>query len=882
MRKRIISMLLCLAVLFSMALPVWAEKEEEAEQVREPDLRISDVKEFMAFAESCRLDSYSRDLYVVLEADIDLDGTEFDSIPIFCGSFDGQSHTISGLELTGDGSAQGLFRYVTDTAQVQNLSVEGRIHPGGSRNQVGGIAGQNAGSITNCAFEGSVSGSDCVGGIAGSNTVTGIVDGCTVGGEISGEHFVGGLAGENQGVIRSCVNRAAVNVTARQNTVQIADINMQTLTNSEAANTTTDIGGIAGNSTGVIRACVNYADVGYKHMGYNVGGIAGTQSGYVVQCENYGFIQGRKEVGGIIGQMEPASVIEYTEDTLQILKGQLSTMTGLVNRASSNAQSNAGSIGSHLGVLQDQTQAARDAVGALIPDMDDPQLPDQDAFLAAQNTLSNTLGSMSGTVRGIANATRNTVSGLTRDLQAVANQVGAMSRTIGEAEENVGGSITDVSDLDTAEDLSGKVEGTVNHGDVLGDLNIGGIVGAMATENDLDLLEDWEQYGEESLNFESEIRAVVLNCENRGVVNCQKQFAGGIAGWQSMGLVKNSVNTGTLNAEAAKYVGGISGQSLGFLRGCSAKCEIRAASVAGGIAGSAAIATDCLSMVKLVDVTEQTGAILGTREENTTDVEDPIANNFYLSVTEDVGAIDGISYEGLGQPLTNNYFLVQKSLSDIFKSVQIRFIYEDGTMHKVTVSTGGRLNEDQIPQVPPKEGYTAYWEGLADAELTDILFDMEFHAAYTPYRTTLASEAQTAAELPLVLLEGSFTEEAAVAVEFGGNVPSLAEGEVLLESYTITAVEAGHTARLWHDADAEKLKLLVNGEPTEYRVDGSYLAFSMTETEAVVMLVQTPARIPWYGYAIVGAAAVLVIGVTVAVCRAAKKKKEASAEQEQA
>ncbi|MBM6901369.1 hypothetical protein H6B10_17125, partial [Gemmiger formicilis] len=34
-----------------------------------------------------------------------------------------------------------------------------------------------------------------IGGIAGTNTVTGIITGCTVNGSVYGDHFVGGMAG---------------------------------------------------------------------------------------------------------------------------------------------------------------------------------------------------------------------------------------------------------------------------------------------------------------------------------------------------------------------------------------------------------------------------------------------------------------------------------------------------------------------------------------------------------------------------------------------------------------------------------------------------------------------------------------------------------------
>ena len=92
--------------------------------------------------------------------------------------------------------------------------------------------------------------------------------------------------------------------------MELSDITIDSVTNSEAANTATDLGGIVGLSRGVIRECSNSGTVGYRNMGYNVGGIAGTQSGYIVDCRNDGAVQGRKDVGGIVGQLEPAVVLD--------------------------------------------------------------------------------------------------------------------------------------------------------------------------------------------------------------------------------------------------------------------------------------------------------------------------------------------------------------------------------------------------------------------------------------------------------------------------------------------------------------------------------------------------------------------------------------------
>ena len=82
MLKKFFSILLCVAFLLSCALSVSAEPEE-VQEVHLPDVVITNEKEFLAFAESCRLDSYSKDLYVVLDADLDLSDADFAGVPIF-------------------------------------------------------------------------------------------------------------------------------------------------------------------------------------------------------------------------------------------------------------------------------------------------------------------------------------------------------------------------------------------------------------------------------------------------------------------------------------------------------------------------------------------------------------------------------------------------------------------------------------------------------------------------------------------------------------------------------------------------------------------------------------------------------------------------------
>lgn len=862
MTKKLLSLLLCTVLLLAMAAPTLAQEEKEV-------LTVTTAQQLLDLAEHCRLDSFSQGLTVVLGADIDLTDTEFTDIPIFSGIFDGAGHKITGLQLSGAGATRGFFRYLTATAVVKDLQLQALVAIEGSRERIGALAGENAGQIINCTATVDVTGGNRVGGLVGTNTVTGIIDNAQVSGTVSGDHFVGGIAGENLGVIRSCVNTALVNTTPQQNQVDISDITMDSLTNSEAISTVTDIGGIAGISSGVIRQCENQGSVGYRQMGYNIGGIAGTQSGYIVDCENHGHIQGRKEVGGIVGQMEPVTVLAYSVDALQTLEGQLGTMSQLVNQASAEAMTGTAELERQVASLQSQADAARQAADVLMGDTQDP-----DALLAAYNSLSDALIQMPQTLQSISATAQGTATGLTDDLISITGQVNAMGSTMQQARDNLGAVATDVSDEDTPEDLSGKVEKCRNYGDVLADMDAGGIAGAMAMETDLDVLQDFSVTGEVSLDLQLQLRLVVLDCENRGTVTGKKQNAGGIAGGQLLGLIRGCTNTGTIEAEGAEYVGGICGISAGKLRENRAKCQITAGAYAGGIAGSALTVTDSIAITKLLDATEKTGGILGWMEP-AQNVE--CQENYYLPVEGDLGGIDGISYEAAAQALTLEEFLQLKGLPESMKTVTVRFVQEDGTETQVPVPLGGQLEEAQIPAIPEQSGSSGRWEELEDASLTRILFDMSFQAVYTPYSATIRSEQTSPDGRPLVLAEGAFTKNAAVSVQALDASPQV-QGEQLLESWQLTLTEPADTVRflLPEDAAADRLVLRVLDQDgtwrkTEFSVDGSYGVFTPPEGITGFAIVRT--AFPYWIVAVIVVAILAAAAVTAVYILKKKKAK---------
>lgn len=300
---------------------------------------INTPEEFLNFAQKCYLDSWSAGKIIVLEQDIDLTGLPLDMIPVFAGTFDGQGHTIQGFRPDGQGYVAGLFRYIREGGVVQNLTLKGNIQAVNEKECIGGLCGINYGTIKNCSFSGVVSGQNIVGGIAGRNETSGNITKCSVDGRITGYYSTGGVVGTNHGVITFCTNQADVN----ENSAWVEEddqmgtglfFSFQATDDSIELYSGVDTGGIAGYSDGLIERCSNNGKVGYEHTGYNIGGIAGRQSGTVLLCTNKGEVYGRKDIGGIVGQMEPD--IEIDEGAS--LRNAVNKLHDLINKTIDDMQ----------------------------------------------------------------------------------------------------------------------------------------------------------------------------------------------------------------------------------------------------------------------------------------------------------------------------------------------------------------------------------------------------------------------------------------------------------------------------------------------------------------------------------------------------------------
>lgn len=397
MKNRAVATALILQMIFALIPPVFADGNR---------IEISDRAGFEEFARKCTLDTWSRGKTVELLCDIDFSNTDFSPVPSFCGTFNGNGHTISGISCREKGSYRGLFRYVCQGGRVSGLNVEGSFIPGGSKSYVGGIVGENSGILENCTFTGTVKGENVIGGIAGNNADNGKIISCTSSGSVTGENSTGGIAGKNSGFIQNCTNEAAVNTVYEEKKSSISDIdadtgaiiesykNIKEENEEKSALGHSDTGGIVGISTGIIQGCINNAAVGYSHVGYNVGGIAGRQSGYMLGCENNGRICGRKDVGGIVGQAEPYIVLSASEGTLRSLRTELDSLNSMVNRLITDTDNLGDDVRKNLDEISDHARLAGDSAEDMLnrgTDFVDDNVSEINAQAAI---LSNTLDKM--------------------------------------------------------------------------------------------------------------------------------------------------------------------------------------------------------------------------------------------------------------------------------------------------------------------------------------------------------------------------------------------------------------------------------------------------------------------------------------------------------
>ncbi|MDD2970752.1 MAG: hypothetical protein PHE02_01285 [Lachnospiraceae bacterium] len=325
------------------------ESTEQDDSITETIL-IENAQDLKTLATNSVNDTYTLHKKFVLQNDIDLNGSGFKPIAIFAGELDGNGHTIKGLRLTNYGEDSGFIQFVEETGKIYNLTVAGELTQTEKKENVGGIAGTNRGLIQSCTFTGKIIAQQVAGGIVGHNDTSGKIMTCNNEAVLMGTKRTGGIAGFNEGIIQNSTNQGDINTG--DDTVydygdeDITDFSIPDLSldrdqikkDLQDVKKINYIGGIAGVSSGVISGCENFADIGHEHMGYTIGGVAGYERGVLTNCNNFGRVKGRKDIGGIVGILEPLVEVSYTEDTANKLQDEMSTMLNLVDELSDKSE----------------------------------------------------------------------------------------------------------------------------------------------------------------------------------------------------------------------------------------------------------------------------------------------------------------------------------------------------------------------------------------------------------------------------------------------------------------------------------------------------------------------------------------------------------------
>ena len=279
--------LLALAALVWIAVPVSARAEGETvdtwdgtaiadgfaagDGTQDDPFQIETAAQLAHFAKTVNEGEAYLYKYIVLTADIDLANKEWTPIGNhsnpFKGNFNGDNHTVTGMQISGELDRVGLFGECTKhnvNSAIKNITVKDSVICG--INFVGAIVGYAEEiNIENCRSIG--------------NTINGKTD---VGG------ICGKIGGYSVGKVSQCYNSSKVTGRGR-------------------------VGGIAGMG-GIAENCLNTGEIMIINKAYQSagGGIFGifddpTASARITACVNLGKVSGGESFGGIVGSTDSKS-----------------------------------------------------------------------------------------------------------------------------------------------------------------------------------------------------------------------------------------------------------------------------------------------------------------------------------------------------------------------------------------------------------------------------------------------------------------------------------------------------------------------------------------------------------------------------------------------
>ena len=749
LKKRIIpaglSLILIIMTVISI-MPINVSAEDSLNVIE-----ISRVNELIEFANKCKYDSYSKDKIVKLTADIDVSGSDFKGISYFAGTFDGGSHIISGFTVDYKGSDFGFFRYIAESGFITNLNISGSINVTGSQENIGGIAGVNKGVINESSFSGKVNASTATGAIAGYNHENAKIVSCTSDADILATNQTGGIAGVNDGLISSCTSKSRVNTQELDTTLDIGGVDVGTLNLTQNVIDRNDMGGIAGESTGIISDCVNYGKIGFAHTGYNVGGIAGKQSGKVITCSNEGEIYGRKDVGGIVGQAEPDIESEYLNDRVDDVQSSIDIINSTLNNMSSSMNNASSDVKSYTENIIDQYKELLDKLQDKLNGNNDNDEKIEDFVDDISKDIENS--TVADDIHGLADTVDSEIRTIADSIERISAQIKNIGNTVTETMDVVTSDdnyIEDISSADSAQNSDGVIAKSVNRGAVHGDINAGGIAGTINVECDVDPEYDLDITETTNVRLRSTVSDVVIYCINYGEVNSKKDCAGGIVGLQELGLVYGSEGYGTVKSETGNYAGGIAGNSASAITDSYSLCNVESEDYTGGMCGKGYTMQNCISIPAILGDGEAKGSLAGIIES-----DGEVSTNIF--VNDIYGGIDDINYSGKADSASYEAVMAMENIPDGFHRVTLVFKADGNVIDTKNIAYNANLGVSELPSIPDKDGFYAQWpENIVSKP---ILQNTVVEAEYHVWIESVAGDIASQNDKPLFIAEGKFYDD---------------------------------------------------------------------------------------------------------------------------
>lgn len=578
----------------------------------------------------------------------------------FRGTFDGDGHTIVGLQANG-----GLFGKLGSGAVVKDINIVSSVFTGKETNDsVGAVAAENNGGK--------------ISGISGyGNTVKG------------SDGYIGGLVGKNYGGISNSNDHSTVIAGAGTVAGGIAGVNGTnagkdkggTIDNvqSDSAVTTgvltekqyaSNLGGIVGKNEYNINNVSAHGITGKTGNTQTSGGIVGTNEGRISNAYNESIIHGSENIGGVAGKNgTQTSKSEQTElndvaNAVEIIgdagSQNVGGLVGMQDHATTNQGRNTGAI------------TGCTNVGGMV------------GYNTADSYLKNLENSPQATITGITNV--GGIAGVNEGEISADNQLNLVNSGKIYGWENVGG-------------IAGKNSGMIENVNNNIHLNVIDEATRDALKGSTEIAANAQFFG----GVTGENVGIITSATNRARVDAaQASYVGGIVGRNTSegGKVGQLLGMGNSNEGfviGKNYVGGVIGknevaitgtdeQSVGIV---NSGTVIALAGGAGGIIGENSANITYVIMTNEGEVHGNASAV-GSREENGTGgiigvngSEAAITNsslmnrvNGNVSGVANVGGIIGINHGVItgSRDDNNNYYKYQ--------------IYNNGTIQAGSYDAG--------------------------------------------------------------------------------------------------------------------------------------------------------------------------------------------------